>query len=131
MFNTINNITLFADPECWEFMEKYPDEFDKFGCGAGKFWDRLIPDTVWFLSIKPACQIHDWYYRFYFDSLYGNAKETRKTIDGIFYDNMVCIVNAKTNFEFIKRLRMRRVKIYYTTVRLFGAIAFNNARRMI
>ena len=32
------------------------------GCGPGKFGDRIVPDTVYGLSIKPACAIHDWEY---------------------------------------------------------------------
>ena len=46
-----------------------PDEFYEWdeasllmamgGCGPGKFGDYFVPDTVYGMSIKAACAVHD------------------------------------------------------------------------
>ena len=44
------------------------------GCGDG--WrDRIVPDTMYGLSIRPACQIHDWDYH------HGSAIEHKDEAD--------------------------------------------------
>ena len=75
----MKKIQLFADPECWKFQKEHPDEFATFGCGPGGIGDWFVPDTIWFLNIKPACQIHDWYYRFQ----PGASEEDRAAADRI------------------------------------------------
>lgn len=117
-------LELFADPECWEFKKRYPDEFDSFGCGPGGLGDFLVPDTIYGLSVKPCCAIHDWYYRFY----PGNTEMDRELADRVFKNNMVRLVTAKTKWWWLKRLRLRRVKTYYSMVRFAGATAFFNER---
>jgi len=111
-------IQLFGDPECWRFKEMFPEVFASFGCGPGGFGDRLVPDTIWFLSVKPACQNHDWGYRF----SPGNSEEDRFRHDRIFLNNMLRIVNAKGGW--LTKLRRRRAKIYYDLVRWKGANAY-------
>jgi hypothetical protein len=113
-------MNLFADPECWEFKKRHPKDFESFGCGPGGLGDLLVPDTVYFLSIRPACRIHDWYYRFF----PGNSEDDRKRADRIFLNNMLRIVDFHTNFKVLRWLRKRRCNKYYFAVRAFGGPSF-------
>jgi hypothetical protein len=115
-------IKLYAEPECWKFKEKHPDIFSSFGCGPGGIGDFLVPDTVWGLSIKPACQIHDWYYRFY----PYRTEADRKIADTIFGNNMLRIVNYYTKSRFLRRRRYIRTGIYYKAVRSLGGPAWHD-----
>jgi len=115
---------LFADPECWEFKKKFPDEFKSYGCGPGGIGDILVPDTVYFLSIRDACRIHDWGYR---HSL-GNSEEDRARHDRILLNNSIRIVAGQTYFNIIRTLRYRRCRTYYDMVRFFGGPAYWNER---
>jgi hypothetical protein len=115
---------LFADAECWEFKEKFPDEFKSYGCGPGGLGDFLIPDTVWFLSIRDACRIHDWGYR----HSPGCSDEDRKRHDRILLNNSLRIVDANTKFRTLKFFRYRRCKTYYHAVRAFGGPAYWSER---
>jgi len=116
-------VKLFASEKCWEFKFRHPDVFNSYGCGPGGIGDWLVPDTIYGLSIKPACQIHDWYYRFQ----RGDSEEDRKKADKIFLTNMLQIVNERGNF-LIKKLRRRRAKTYYKAVRWLGAAAYFSER---
>jgi len=107
---------LFADPECWEFQKKFPDEFKSYGCGPGWFGDLLVPDTVYFLSIKDACRIHDWGVRHSVEA----SEEHRARNDRILLNNSIRIVDTGTYFYFLKMLRYRRCRTYYNLVRIFG-----------
>ena len=111
---------LFADLACWEFQKTFPDEFDSYGCGPGGVGDFFVPDTVYFLSIRAACRIHDWGYR---HSL-GASDADRKRHDRILLNNSLRIVHAKTNWRFLLKLRIRRCRTYYQMVRAFGGPAY-------
>ena len=117
----MNELRLFADPDCWIFQEVYPDEFESYGCGPGGAGDSLVPDTVWFtVSIRPACRIHDWGYRHACDA----SEEGRKRHDRIFRNNALRIVDYHTKSRILKWLRYRRVQTYYVMVRKFGSPAY-------
>ena len=47
------------------------------GCGPGGIGDMLVPDRMWFLSVKPACRVHDWMYT------WGVTKEDKKLADEV------------------------------------------------
>ena len=115
---------LFADPACWEFKKKHPEDFESFGCGPGGIGDFLVPDTVYGLSVNPCCRIHDWYYRFY----PGNTEADREMADRVFKNNMIRLVTAKTKIKWLRWLRLRRVSTMYTMVRFAGAPAFFGER---
>ena len=115
---------LFADPECWEFKKKYPDEFSSYGCGPGGLGDFVVPDTVYFLSVRDACRIHDWGYRHAPEA----SDEDRKRHDRILSNNMLRIVNAKTKSKILRKLLYRRCKTYYQMVRAFGGPAYWDER---
>ena len=115
---------LYADAECWEFKKKYPDEFESYGCGPGGVGDMLVPDTVYFLSIRNACRIHDWGYRHSDD----NSEQDRAKHDRVLRNNSIRIVSDHTKSKVLKRLRFRRVQTYYQMVRAFGGPAYWSER---
>lgn len=117
-------VELFAAAECWEFKKRYPEEFASFGCGPGGLGDILVPDTIYGLSVNSCCAIHDWYYRYF----PGNTEMDRELADRIFKNNMIRLVTAKTKWSWLRRLRLRRVKTYYSMVRFAGATAFFEER---
>lgn len=95
-------------------------ERDSWGCGPGGLGDYLVPDTVYGLSVKPACQRHDCHYRF--DE--GKNEATRKIADDEFLKNMQIIVDATTNTWLLRRLRFTRCRTMYYAVRWFGKNAY-------
>ena len=115
---------LFADAECWEFKAKFPGEYANYGCGPGGVGDFLVPDTVWGLSIRDACRIHDWGYRHCEEA----SEEDRKRHDRILRNNSQRIVSAGTKWQWLKKLRYRRVLTYYQMVRGLGGPAYWNER---
>lgn len=87
------------------------------GCGA-KGYGWLIPDSMWFLNITEACNIHDFMY------LVGVDEEDREEADRVFLNNLIRIIEAKTKLWPLKMLRHRRALKYYEAVRYFGGPAF-------
>jgi len=100
-----------------KFWDTPKEEIDKVagGCGPGWFGDWIVPDTVWGLSIKRACRIHDWDYHI------GTPKVEA---DLRFLENMQRIVISCTRWSWLKELRLRRVQTYYLAVRYAGDSAY-------
>ena len=117
-------IELYADVNCWKFKAQYPEEFASYGCGPGGFGDFLVPDTVYGLSIRNACRIHDWGYRHALD----NSEEDRAMHDRILKNNALRIVDNWTKYKWLRWLRYRRVQKYYIAVRVFGSRAYWSER---
>jgi hypothetical protein len=116
----MKKVDLFADADCWEFKWAHLDEFNSYGCGPGGIGDFLVPDTVYGLSIREACKIHDWGYRHCI-----NASEVdRARHDRILHNNSQRIVIAGTDWRWMKALRLRRCLTYYQMVCNFGANAY-------
>ena len=105
-------VPLYAPKEFWEMNEKAILEATG-GCGPGLYGDYFVPDTVWGLSIKRACRIHDFMY-----SELCNA--TQEEADRLFLDNMRRIVLHSTKWKWLRALRLRRVKTYYIAVKYAG-----------
>lgn len=92
------------------------------GCGPGGFGDYLVPDTIWGLSIKPSCSIHDWMYR------WGVTLEDKEQADRVFLNNMLRqILNGDTG-RLTRWLRRRRARKYYLAVKWWGAPAYWNGK---
>ena len=117
-------LELFADADCWDFKRDFVDEFESYGCGPGGLGDFLVPDTVWGLSIRDACRVHDWGYRHCKDA----SEDDRARHDRILRNNSQRIVDANTKFKVLKRLRYIRVNTYYKMVRAFGSTAYWSER---
>ena len=115
---------LIAEDDCWNFQLNYPEEFSSYGCGPGGFGDFLVPDTMWGLSVRPACRIHDWDYR----HSRGWGEEHRLECDERLKKNCLTIVDALSKNKCIKWLRHIRVGTYYRMVRLFGGKAYWSER---
>ena len=115
---------LYADKECWEFKEKHPEEFASFGCGPGGWGDFVVPDKILGVSVKQCCEIHDWYYRFYWQ----DTEEARERADRIFLNNMNRVIRAKSKSPRMRKLRFLMAAGYYKAVRLFGASAYFDER---
>jgi len=87
------------------------------GCGPKSKFD-FVPDTVWFLDISEACNIHDYMYAV------GIDEADRDDADAAFLHNMLVIVEMKTKNKWLRIMRKRRVKKYYQAVHFFGGPAF-------
>ncbi len=83
------------------------------GCGPGKWGDWLVPDTVYGLSIKPACYIHDCNYS------EADTPEKRYEADLRLFRNSRRIIKLNSN-KFMCWLRMLRMSKYYVAVDLGG-----------
>jgi len=82
-------------------------------CGPGEgLWNMLVMDTFWMLRMSAACCLHD--------DDYANAEPTKEAFDACnarFMYNMESIINCRTKFWILKRLRMRKAKIYLYAVK--------------
>ena len=89
-------------------------------CGPGKgLGDKLVPETLWGLSVTPACEIHDFMYSF------GEKTAEYKDIaDKVFLSNMLTIIDKKTRYKALKYLRKKRAFKYYVAVSTFGDACF-------
>lgn len=87
------------------------------GCGP-KHYGHLVPDTVWGMSVRPACQIHDCEYHF------GNTEQDRTDADERFGNNLALMVEHYTHNRFLKWLRLFRVETYVYQVKESGGKAF-------
>lgn len=88
------------------------------GCGPGGTGDYLVPDTLWFMSVKPACSIHDWMYHF------GETVEDKILADRVFLNNMVRMIKSKRSWGILENLRLRRARTYYLAVKYGGGPSF-------
>lgn len=85
------------------------------GCGAKG--GITVPDTMWGLSIKEACNIHDHMYQVgktYGDFLFANA---------MFMFNLTLIIVKGSNW-FTMTPRLSRATKYFIAVALYGHDAF-------
>ena len=89
------------------------------GCGPGRFGDYFVPDTVYGMSIKPACGVHD------LDYTLGKDKEKA---DLRFLENMNIII-GRSRFRLVRLLRQRRVLKYYLAVSKFGDSSFKGDQK--
>lgn len=104
----IKELGLSAPEVIWLISDK---ELDKKGCGPGTGWgDRLIPDTLFGLSVKLACIIHD----VDFDN--GESLEKANTR---FLENVLRIID-KRSWWGLKFLRRHRAITYYHFVTEYG-----------
>lgn len=110
-------IKLFAPKEYWNTPK---EEVDKVtgGCGPGGKGDWLVPDTMYGLSVKPACRIHDYMYAF------GETIEDKESADRAFLNNMLRIIIEVTKWYLMRKLRIWRAYTYYKAVKKFGGPAF-------
>jgi hypothetical protein len=122
--SALNPLKLFAPAGYWTCSDSVRLRIVS-GCGPGGGWKALlVPETLWGLSVNEACNIHDWMYHV------GETIEEKKEADRVFLNNMIRIIDAKTRWNWLKRLRLRRAKIYYLAVCWFGGPAFWAGKNM-
>lgn len=93
------------------------------GCGVIGWKIDLVPDTLWGLAIKEACNIHDYMYHT------GETIEDKNEADRVFLNNMLRLITAKTKYKWLRNLRRRRALLYYFAVKNFGGPAFWDAKQ--
>lgn len=87
------------------------------GCGSSKAKFDFVPDSIYGLKIKAACDRHDWMYHV------GATIEDKEEADRTFLNNCLRLIEARSN-RFIKPLRRRRALKYYEAVVVFGGPAY-------
>ncbi len=87
------------------------------GCGTAGWKGKLVPGHLLWLSIKEACDIHDYMY------YVGTCLADKEEGDRVFLNNMLRIVESESVW-FLKRRRRHMAMDYYGAVRDFGGPAF-------
>jgi hypothetical protein len=87
------------------------------GCGSAKAKFDFVPDSIWGLKIRSACDRHDWMYHI------GKTIEHKEEADRVFLNNMLRLIEAKSH-KLLKPLRRRRALKYYEAVVMFGGPAY-------
>jgi hypothetical protein len=100
-----------------------PDELRRTvvnGCGSAQAKFDFIPDTLYCMPIRPACDIHDWMY------WAGRSAEDKDEADRTFLNNLLRLVEARRGLvgRLLKPFRRRRALKYYEAVVAFGGPAF-------
>ena len=112
-----SELKLFAPKEYWE-LDPDVKQLITNGCGPWGWKGRLVPDHLWFLSIKLACDIHDFMY------LVGETIEEKIVADRVFLNNMLRLIDHAGGFNFIIKKRKFLAKFYYEMVDNFGGPSF-------
>ena len=108
---------LFAPKEYWSMPKKTIDKITG-GCGPSGTGDMIVPDTIYGLSVKSACRIHDFMYYF------GENLEDKDRADRVFLNNMIRLIKNGSKFFILRKLRLLRALTYYRAVKYFGGAAF-------
>ena len=102
-------------PEGYEELTKEEKDSICNGCGA-KGWGGLIPDTIWFLDIKEACDVHDYMYH------KGYTLRDKDKADRLFFKNMVALIDD--GWPILRHIRKVRATAYYKAVSNWGHRSF-------
>jgi hypothetical protein len=93
------------------------------GCGPRSWKFDIVPDTIYGLSIKEVCNIHDYMYHI------GTTQQDKWFADALFLLNgCLLIMNVSAN-AIMKTLRVSRMAKYYLAVALAGNAAFATGRK--
>lgn len=88
------------------------------GCGPGGNGDMFVPDTMYGLSVKAACSVHDWMYAVW------NTPGGFEMANKVFKNNMIRIIDQSDSFKWLKVLRKRRALKYFLAVHYFGETSY-------
>ena len=88
-------IKLYAPKEFWEL----PSDQRQGRCGAGKgLAEKLVPEKILFLSVTPACSIHDYMFAV------GETLEDFNEANRVFHNNMYRLIEeGKWYLKFWRR----------------------------
>ena len=109
-----NTYKLYAPKSYWH---STAEERAKVCNGCGAKGGLPIPNTMYGLCIKEACQKHDWMY------YVGKTLADKLFADAIFRMNISIIISAKSNW-IMSPLRESRASKYYIAVEEWGDSAF-------
>ena len=113
-------VELFAPAAFWRLPES---ERVKLRCGPGRgILERLVPETIYLLTITPACAIHDFMYKI------GETDQDKVDADDVFLNNMIRIIEANTTNKQLMCLRLRRARIYYGPSSFLAVLLFGPVR---
>ncbi|MCP4569104.1 MAG: hypothetical protein GY841_16135 [FCB group bacterium] len=113
-------IKLWAPAAYWRMTR---EEIEKIahGCGPGSGWaEKVVPDFLLWVSVRPACEIHDVMYHF------GETEDDRREADETFRNNMLRIVRARTRSGILRSMRSAAAWLYFYAVSWGGGPAFWN-----
>lgn len=114
---SVTNNLLFAPDSYWLSDPKIKEQVVN-GCGPGGWKFDIIPDSIFFLSIHDACDIHDWMYTI------GQTNADKDEADRVFLNNCLRLINEAGGCSLVKYIRRIKAKEYYEAVHLFGGPAF-------
>lgn len=86
------------------------------GCGSKDSKFDFVPDSIYWLSICEACDIHDYMYAI------GLTLEDKREADRVFLNNMLRQIEVGN--KWLRPLRRRRALKYYEAVTMFGGPSF-------
>lgn len=101
-----------------EYTQLTPEAKEEICNGCGAKGGIPVPNTMYLLSIKEACQIHDFMYHS------SMTTEDKVTSDLVFKHNLIAIIEEETWFYFVEKLRKVRAEEYYLVVALWGDGAY-------
>lgn len=87
------------------------------GCGPGGWKVDLVPDSIWGLGVRAACDIHDWCY------YWGESSRDKEFADRLFLNNLLSIIDANSTWV-MRIVRRHRAFKYYEAVATLGNPAF-------
>jgi hypothetical protein len=111
---------LYAPELYWKYKSREPELLAEIvnGCGPAGWKSKWIPDTIYGVSIREACNIHDFMYHI------GTCEADRDEADRVFKNNMLRIITAESSTDFTLWLRRQRVLKYYWFVHNMGGTYF-------
>lgn len=97
-----------------------PNGYLKSGCnGCGTGWsEKLVPDTIYFMSIEEACCVHDYMYAV------GSTQADKEAADHTFLDNMLVLIANNHSWYYPTMLARHRAITYFDAVCRAGDKAF-------
>jgi hypothetical protein len=95
------------------------------GCGAGNAKFDFVPDTMYFLSVKIVCNLHDDNFTFC-----DPNKKAFNNANAEFHENLKRWIKAKSFFWMVP-LRLARAKTYYEAVDKFGWSSFCDCKEKL
>lgn len=105
-------------PEAYHKLSEFEKKEICNGCGAKSgISSWLVPNTLYGLSVKAACNIHDYMY------FVGTTNADKEEADRVFLNNMMRIIN-QDGAAWLAALRRRRALKYYEAVYYGGGEAF-------
>ena len=89
------------------------------GCGPKGWKNKFVPNTILFVSVLLACQIHDYMY------FVGLTRKDKVDADNVFLKNMNIIFdNVRFPFSMLNKQRRRHAELYFFAVVYGGESSF-------